>query len=82
MLDLNSLKSRPHRWALNVGDQVTGVEGRVSCGWTGEIKAIEDLPGGRLYYRVYWKERAESENPLVAKSPVIGMMQNQIRRVG
>jgi hypothetical protein len=82
MLNLNALVAMPHRWALNVGDKVTGVEGRVSCGWRGEIQAIEQLLDGRLYYRVWWQERATSTNQLVAKQPVLGMVQGQIRRGG
>ena len=80
MLDLNQLVAMPHRWNFNLGDKVTGVEGRVSWRWHGEIRKIEQFPDGRLYYRVYWQERAESDNPLAAKSPVLGMMQGQIRR--
>jgi hypothetical protein len=82
MLDLNTLVAMPHRWALNVGDSVTGVKGRVSYGWTGQIKAIEQLPDGRLYYQVWWQERAASTDKLVAKHPVVGMVPDQIRRGG
>jgi hypothetical protein len=79
MLDLNTLAAMSHRWAIKVGNSVTGVGGQVSCGWTGTIKAIETLPDGRFYYRVWWQERAASTHKLVAQQPVLGMVQGQIR---
>jgi hypothetical protein len=80
MLDFNQLAAMPHRWALNVGDLVTGAEGRVSCGWHGEIRAIETLPDGRLLYRVWWKERALSNESALARTPVLGMLREHIRK--
>jgi hypothetical protein len=79
MLDLNTLVAMSHRWALKVGDSVTGVGGQVSCGWTETIKAIATLLDGRFYYRVWWQERAASTHKLVAQQPVLGMVQGQIR---
>ena len=76
------------------GDQVTGVPGRGSHGWHGVVKEIvkpervHPLPGKSGVqppsyetvggYRVHFRERAESEDKLVAKSPIIFMREEQL----
>jgi hypothetical protein len=76
------------------GDPVTGAPGRVSHGWAGIIKEVVkpktehplpgksgavresyQTPGG---YRVWWKEREESDVRDVAKNPTIFMLEEQL----
>jgi len=79
---------------FRINDPVTGSSGRVSHGWTGIIKEVVkpktehplpgksgavresyQTPGG---YRVWWKEREESEVRDVAKNPTIFMLEEQL----
>ncbi len=72
--------------AFQVGDKVTGVEGRVSHGWHGEVKKVENhpelthLPLGK-YYQVYFDERANNpdERAPQRRTPIVGMRGDQIQ---
>lgn len=57
---------------IQVGDLVTGVEGRDSHGWHGTVEKVERNP---LYYRVYWRERKEMG---ILGGAVLGMLPDQI----
>jgi hypothetical protein len=79
---------------FRINDRVIGAPGRVSHGWTGIIKEVvkpkteHPLPGKsgvqpESYstiggYRVWWKEREESEDKRVSKTPIIFMLEEHL----
>jgi len=62
---------------LEIGVKVTGVPGRASHGWHGQIERIERIQG-QNYYLVLWQERKKHKETLVSKQPILGHCADQL----
>ena len=76
----NERENRLAECELHVGDRVTNAKG-----WHGqirEIKFFDPTPNneGGIYYRVWWKERAEHQESALRQQPIIGHLPSQIWR--
>lgn len=69
---------------FKIKDTVRGTKGRLSHDWHGVVKGIQRIRKDEngywiYYYQILFKEREESEEKLIAKKPIIGMLEEQLR---